>query len=188
MTASTSMSLFHQWLMADPAGNTLPRAIVLHCNDSRTSDHLVEEIADYLNEYDDDGDSYWLPATSELVEKISCDTNHLKLLDIVKNDSIGSARSETGFQMILAALGRRGHAVYRSPCIPGDQAGTGHNFHAGVGPSGEVRGKCHVILDSELMERKCIAHTIADVFLEWIHCESRHNTPIREVGGYLRPV
>jgi hypothetical protein len=176
------MSVFHQWLLADPAGNALPRAIILHCDDSSACDHLVEEIADYLNEYDDDEDSYWLPATTELVKKISQDSNHLKLLGIVGNDRAGSDKCDTKLPAILSALGRRGHVILRAPGIPGDQAATDQNFHAGVSPSGNGREKCHLILNSELMNRKCIAHTICDVFLEWIHCETHRSTPIHDIG------
>ena len=75
MTASTSMSVFHQWLLAEPSRMASACAIILHCDDSTPYGLLIQNIADYLNEYDDDGDGRWLPATPDLVRKISLDAH-----------------------------------------------------------------------------------------------------------------
>ena len=62
------MSVFHQWLLLDPESATSAHAIVLHTPDTVPCDKLIQEICEYLNEYDDEGDGRWLPATDELVE------------------------------------------------------------------------------------------------------------------------
>ena len=172
MTASVSLSVFHQWLLADPASQTSACAIVLHIADSRPCDLLIQEITDYLNEYDDDGDGRWLPASPQLVEKISHDASHRRLLGLEEFSAPKADETET--RNILAALGKRGHVVFRSPGNSADEPGIANAFHAGVGSSGEITGDCHLIVNPELMDQNSIAHVIGDVFLEWLHWQSRH--------------
>jgi len=179
MTASTSMSVFHQWLLADPASKTSACAIILHIADSRPCGLLIQEITDYLNEYDDDGDGRWLPATPELVEKVAKDPNHRRLLGMGENALGTECGSE--LQQTLSALGQRGHVVFRSPGAPDESLNLANTFHAGVGRAGEIADECHLILNPDLMDQKCIAHVIGDVFLEWLHCETRRNAPIQDI-------
>ena len=179
MTASISLSVFHQWLLAEPASKASACAIILHGHDSQPFNRLILEIADYLNEYDDDGDGRWLPATEELVDKISQDANHRQLLGMEDQD--GSTDPANEFQKTLSALGQRGHVVFRSPGVPEDQLDLANTFHAGIGETGEIREKCHIILNPSLMDQKCIAHIIGDVFLEWLHCEMRRTAPIQDI-------
>lgn len=181
MTASTSMSVFHQWLLADPASKTSACAIILHISDSRPCELLIQEITDYLNEYDDDGDGRWLPATTELVEKVARDPNHRRLLGMNERalGLPGDPRPE--LHKTLSALGQRGHVVFRSPGVPDEHLNLANTFHAGVGTAGEISNECHLILNPELMDQKCIAHVIGDVFLEWLHCETRRNAPIQDI-------
>jgi hypothetical protein len=181
MTASVSLSVFHQWLLADPASKTSACAIVLHIADSRPCDLLIQEIADYLNEYDDDGDGRWLPASPQLVEKISQDANHRRLLGVtvISEDKVDQPHAET--RNILSALGRRGHVVFRSPGPADEQPGIANAFHAGVGTPGEINGQCHLILNPELMDQSCIARVIGDVFLEWLLWQSRPHESIRDI-------
>lgn len=179
MTASISMSVFHQWLLADPTSQTSACAIILHGDEALANDHLIHEIADYLNEYDDDGEGRWLPTTAELVEKISQDPSHRRLLGMPENGAANACRSE--FQNTLAAIGQRGHVVFRSPGIPEQELNLSKTFHAGVGGPQDIQQKCHLILDPDLMDQKCMAHIIGDVFLEWLHCESRRNGPIQDI-------
>jgi hypothetical protein len=181
MTASTSMSVFHQWLLADPASKISACAIILHITDSRPCDLLIQEITGYLNEYDDDGDGRWLPATQELVAKVARDPNHRRLLGLKENALDQPDDSRPELHKILAALGQRGHVVFRSPGVPDETLDLANTFHAGVGASGEIRDECHLILNPELMDQKCIAHIIGDVFLEWLHCETRRNAPIQDI-------
>jgi len=181
MTASISMSVFHQWLLADPARMTSAFAIILHIPESRPCELLIQEMSDYLNEYDDDGDGRWLPATPELVEKIARDPGHRRLLGLPENAEIKSAGSEPNPVAALSALGQRGHIIFRSPGLGDEELGLENTFHAGVGSIGEIKDECHLILNPELMDQKCIAHIIGDVFLEWLHCDARRGPAIRDI-------
>ncbi len=89
--------------------------------------------------------------------------------------------SRTEFIKTLTALGQRGHVVFRSPGIPTQNLKLANTFHAGVGQGHDITEKCHLILDPDLMDHKCIAHIIGDVFLEWLHCEMRRNPPIHDI-------
>ena len=169
------MSVFHQWLLADPASKASACAIILHGVDARNSTRLIIDVAEYLNEYDDDGDGRWLPATADLVAKISKDPNLRRLLGM---EETGSDSPEE-YRKTLTALGQRGHVVFQSPEPAADQLDLASTFHAGVGHG--ITGRCHVILDPELMGPKCVAHVIGDVFLEWLHCETRRNPSVRDM-------
>ena len=175
------MSVFHQWLLADPASQTSACAIILHGNASLADDHLIKEITEYLNEYDDDGDGRWLPATEELVEKIAKDPSHRRLLGMNGNGLSDPRELRNEFTKTLTALGQRGHVVFRSPGVPDHELSLVNTFHAGVGSAADIHDKCHLILNPELMDEKCIAHIIGDVFLEWLHCEMRRNAPIHDI-------
>ena len=181
MTASTSMSVFHQWLLADPASKASACAIILHIADSRPSDLLIQEITDYLNEYDDDGEGRWLPATPELVEKVARDPSHRRLLGLSDSPPADPDDPTPELQKTLRALGKRGHVVFRTHGITDESLETGNHFHAGVGTAGEITSECHILLNPDLISQSCIAHIIGDVFLEWLHCESRRNAPIQDI-------
>lgn len=181
MTASTSMSVFHQWLLADPASKASACAIILHGDDSSPFARLIEDIAEYLNEYDDDGDGRWLPATHEMVEKISRDANHRRLLGMDEAGTGADLNEAREFQKTLTALGQRGHVVFRSPGIPAEELNLANTFHAGVGNAREISETCHIILNPDLVDLKCVAHIVGDVFLEWLHCDMRRCSPIQDI-------
>ncbi len=177
MTASTSMSVFHQWLLADPTSKTSACAIILHCDEKFPYAKMIEGIATYLNEYDDDGDGCWLPATPELVTKVARDPNHRRLLGLSEPQN----PPESGHPRTLAALGQRGHVVFRSPGVSVHALNPANTFHAAIGTLNQLPATCHLALNPELMDQKCIAHIIGDVFLEWLHCEMRRNAPIHDI-------
>jgi hypothetical protein len=181
MTASTSMSVFHQWLLADPMSQTSACAIILHGNEALTDDYLIREITEYLNEYDDDGDGRWLPATNELVDRIARDPSHRRLLGMPENGTPRDMDPKAEYLKTLTSLGQRGHVVFHSPGVPDQELNLANTFHAGIGGAAEITEKCHLILDPDLMDHKCISHIIGDVFLEWLHCESRRNAPIQDI-------
>jgi hypothetical protein len=181
MTASTSMSVFHQWLLADPASKASACAIILHGDESSPFNRLIQDVAEYLNEYDDDGDGRWLPATAEMVEKISQDANHRRLLGMDESGFPNDADPQVEFQKTLTALGQRGHVVFRSPGVPAENLNLANTFHAGVGNPRNIPETCHLVLNPELMDQKCIAHIVGDVFLEWLHCEIRRCAPIQDI-------
>lgn len=180
MTASISLSVFHQWLLADPASRASAWAIILHGDDACISSELIQEIAGYLNEYDDDGDGRWLPATRELVEKITRDPSHRRLLGM-EEFAVGNGKSEQDLQETIAALGRRGHVIFNAPLDPGSALDLPGAFHAGIGPASGISQACHVILNPELMGRMSLAHIIGDVFLEWLTKEIHRNPPIQDI-------
>jgi len=179
MSVSTSLSVFHQWLLADPASKASACTIILHCDDSWPCARLIQDLADYLNEYDDEGDGHWLPATPDLVAKISRETSHRRLLGLQEITHPGDPATE--HRQTLSGLGQRGHVVFRSPGLSDEDLNLANTFHAGIGRHREIPEKCHLFLNSELMDQKCIAHIIGDVFLEWLHCEMRRGTPIHEI-------
>lgn len=181
MTASISMSVFHQWLLADPASTASAYAIILHIADSRPCELLIQEISDYLNEYDDDGDGRWLPATPELVAKVARDPSHRTLLGLPETPNIKSTGPLPDISGTLSALGQRGHVVFRSSGASDEELGLANAFHAGVGTAGEIQDECHLVLNPELIDQKCIAHVIGDVFLEWLHCETRRGSAIQDI-------
>jgi hypothetical protein len=169
------MSVFHHWLLADPAGITPACAIVIHGEDNHETARLIPDIARYLNEYDDDGDGRWLPVSDELVEQIARDANHRRLLGLAE----ASADPARTFRDILAALGRRGHVVLGCHGPGSDKPDPANTFHAGVGH--RIRNRCHVIVDPALVDSRCVAHIIGDVFLEWLHCETRRDASISDI-------
>jgi hypothetical protein len=181
MTVSTSMAVFHQWLLADPASKAPACAIILHCEDSWPCARLITDIANYLNEYDDDGEGHWLPATPDLITKISHESSHRRLLGPQESSPAATSDPHTEHRQTLTDLGQRGHVVFRSPGLPDEYLNLPNTFHAGIGRHREIPEKCHLFLNSELMDQKCIAHIIGDVFLEWLHCEMRRGTPLHEI-------
>lgn len=179
MTASVSMSVFHQWLLADPSSASPACAIILHIPGSRPCELLIQEISDYLNEYDDEAEGRWLPATPELVGKVARDPNHRRLLGMSENPT--GPQDETELHKTLAALGQRGHVVFRAPGVPGEGIKLSNTFHAGVGAAGEIHDECHLIINPDLMDQKCVAHVIGDVFLEWLLSETHRNSGIQDI-------
>ena len=173
------MSVFHQWLLADPTSAPPACAIILHIPGSRPCEHLIQEISDYLNEYDDEGEGRWLPASPELVEKVSLDPSHRRLLGM-DDGPVGQPR-EPELLKTFAALGQRGHVVFRAPDSGGEGFKLSNSFHAGVGSTGEINDECHLILNPDLMGQNCIAHVIGDVFLEWFHCEGHRDQDIQDI-------
>lgn len=176
MTASHSLSIFHQWLLAKPSGRTPVRTIMLHGDPAVFSDRLIEEIADYLNEYDDDDAGCWLAATSDLVLQVAEDEHLRQLLGMADPCPNCPPSSSCGVRKILAALGQRGHVIFRGSTPPDKKLELPHAFHAGIGNQSGHAMKCHLVLNPELMDPGSLAHIIGDVFLEWLHREL-HRVP-----------
>lgn len=174
MTAFNSLSIFHQWLLAEPSGLAPVRTIMLHGDATVFSDRMLGEIADYLNEYDDDDAGCWLAATSGLVRQVSEDEHLLQLLGIAEISPPDSARQ---IRNTLVALGRRGHVIIRAVVPPDKELVLPHAFHAGIGNQFDDAVKCHLVLNPELMDPASLAHIIGDVFLEWLHRELHRVAP-----------
>lgn len=169
MTAATTISFFHQWLLAPPANPDSACAIMLHGDSAPLCERLLIEITDYLNEYDDDGEGRWLAACPDLIRKISADVSHRQLLGL--HDAPPCDNNEPEDITILRLLSARGHVVLLAPDAVEIPLELPNTFHAGVGGGWGTLGACHLILNPKLMDRKCIAHIIGDVFLEWRHCD-----------------
>ncbi len=155
-------------------------AIILHCDAAVPCSRLIQDIADYLNEYDDESDGSWLPACPQLVSKISRGVNHRRLLGMAAPpaepcDWLAEDRQT------LTRLGQRGHVVISAPADPAHDLQLSHSFHAAIGCSGEILEKCHLFLNFRLMGQNCIAHVIGDVFLEWLHGDLRRSSKLHEI-------
>lgn len=186
MTTFPSMSVFHQWLLAGPACIDPACTIIVHLADGSPCGQLIREITDYLNEYDADAEGRWLPATPELVDKITCDPNHRRMLGLQENPTIDPEGSSIEHLNTLAALGQRGRVVFSAPGVSDESLHLGKSFHVGVGKAWAIHNKCHIILDSELMDQQCIARIIGDVFLEWLHCGAQSSQSIEQIRKITR--
>ena len=175
---TNSLSTFHQWLLSPPVGQTATRTIVLHGEPRVSGDHLVEEIAGYLNEYDDEGAGCWFAATSDIVLQIAENSGLRRLLGMESPCPNCPPTGPCGIGKTLTALGKRGHVVLLSKTSPGKHLDLPDAFHAGIG-DGVAKGlKCHLVLNPELMQPKTIAHIVSDVFLDWRHEESQPDTSL----------
>lgn len=177
MISTNPLAAFHQWLLAPSNTPDPSRTVVIHGDPRFSKDQLIEEIADYLNEYDDDGAGRWLAATSALVIQISEDPGLRKLLRMDAPCPNCPPTGPCGIRKTLTALGLRGHVVFRSD-IPEDKTlKLPEAFHAGIGPGTGKRVKCHLVLDPDLVRPKTMAHIVSDVFLDWRNAETRGITP-----------
>ena len=169
MTAINPLSTFHQWLLAEPNGAASACAIILHGDSPMFSERFIAEIADYLNEYDDDGAGHWLSATTRLVSQITDSPELRRLLGIdetrAKNQPAGSCRVNN----TLDALGHRGRVIFQAPSTVGDPVQLTRAFHVGIGTGIPDASQCHLILNPELMDSDLVARVIGDVFLEWLN-------------------
>lgn len=182
MTVSNSLSIFRQWLFTEPSGHAPNRTIMLHGDPAVFSDRLIEQIADYLNEYDDDDAGCWLAATSDLVLHVSEDEHLRQLLGMGAPCPNCPPSSSCGVRKIHAALGQRGHVILRESNPPDKKLLLPHAFHAGIGNQTGHTMKCHLVLNPALMDPGSLAHIIGDVYLEWLHRELRNIPPTRAPG------
>ena len=177
MMVTNSLSAFHHWLLTLPVEQSASRTIVLHGDPDTSSNHLVGEIAGYLNEYDDEGAGRWFPATSEIVMEVAENPGLRRLLELGDPCPNCPPTGPCGIGKILTALGKRGHVVFLSRTQLGKRLELPEAFHAGIGRKIETDVKCHLVLNPELMQRTSIAHIISDVFLDWRHEEALRETP-----------
>lgn len=173
---TNSLSSFHQWLLAQPDDFAASRTIVLHGDSCFSCDPLIDEIAGYLNEYDDEGAGRWLPATMDFVNQVSENPDLRKLLGMADPCPNCPPTGPCGIRKTLTALGRRGHVVFRSVTPAGKTLELPDAFHAGIGDGIGEGLKCHLVLNPELVQPKSIAHIISDVFLDWKHEETRRGS------------
>lgn len=169
MIANNSLSTFHQWLLAEPSEPAPARTIILHGDSTVFSDRLIEEIATYLNEYDDDGAGRWLAAHSDLVRQVSGNSNLRQLLGMAECGENSPLDGPSDLRKTLTGLGQRGHVIFRASAPPAKVLELPEAFHAGIGNGLGPTRKCHLVLNPDLMDPGSIGHIIGDVFLEWLH-------------------
>jgi hypothetical protein len=169
MTATHPLSCFHHWLLASSAPPCPSRAIVLHGGSAASLDSLVGEIAEYLNEYDADGDGRWLAVTSGLVRSIAESPDSRRLLGMPETCSDSSSESPCDLRRTLTALGSLGHVVFRSDTLQEKPLDLPAAFHAGIGSEQCGSEECHLVLNTDLVQPRNLAHIVSDVFLDWHH-------------------
>lgn len=173
MTASSTLSGFHQWLLSEAPALHCARAVVIHGEPGEALEIIVSEVAEYLNEYDDACEGRWLAATSELVGRIATDTANQRLLGLKVGVDEVPADSTAVQRDVWDAISSRGHVVLAAPATTAPAAETAEAFHVGVGCSADLVGRCHMTLNPARIEPSCIAHIVGDVFLEWRDCSVR---------------
>lgn len=176
MIATNSLSSFHHWLFSQPDESVPSRTIVLHGEPQVSTDHLVEDIAGYLNEYDEEGAGRWLAATSEIVVRVSANPDSRKLLGMADPCPNCPPDGPCGIRKTLNSLGLRGYIIFRSATSAGKVLELPDAFHAGVGNRVGGGVKFHLVLNPELMPPRSMAHIIGDAFLDWRHEEARHGS------------
>ena len=158
---------FHKWLAAGSDGHAAPCSIFIHGEETPAKSILILQIAEYLNEYDDEGEGRWLAATDELVRKISGDSFLRQLVGLEYD--IASSRS--AFVKTFGAIASRGHVVAEAPPVTNLEFGMAHSFDVGLGDM--ELGNCHMVLNPEKIAPAHLAPIIGDVFLEWFHHDAR---------------
>lgn len=176
---SALVSEFCQWLLQDHSPKAKLTAIVLHGNPEIVSDALVEEISRYLNEYDDEAGGCWLGASRGLLGAIAADSNLTRMMDLggccgcrggcCSNPDESESRKQA---TILKALAARGHLVFRTPDAPLEMPPQTQAFHAGIGKRDDITERCHITVDTEMVETGRLPQIVADVYLEWNHSQS----------------
>jgi hypothetical protein len=177
MSSSLSLTLFHRWFLSEASENSSARTIILHGDTHNISENLSREIADYLNEYDDDEAGSWLAVESDLVHLIAQDSGLRFLLGMVDPCPKCPPTSACGLRKAYQALGERGHVIFRSISPPGKALDLPEAFHAGIGNQNDPTAKCHLVIDPDLIQTQSIAPIIGDVFLEWLHGNLRQSIP-----------
>lgn len=168
---------FHKWLTAGSEGLVAPCSILIHGEESPAKAVLIQQIAEYLNEYDDEGDGRWLAATDELIQRISADTFLRQLVGL----DYDIAGGRTAFVKTFSALASRGHVVALYPPALDHERGVTHTFDVGLGDM--PLDDCHMVLNPGKIAPAHLAPIIADVFLEWFHHDAR-----RGPESYQAPV
>ncbi|MCB1131597.1 MAG: hypothetical protein KDN05_10740 [Verrucomicrobiae bacterium] len=185
MTASSSLSGFHQWLLSETTNPACARPLMVHGDTGGPHDSIIPALAEYLNEYDDACDGRWLAATSDLISTIAADSANQRLLGLKVGVDEVPADGAAATREVFDALCARGHIVMAAgsgmPATDVTEA-----FHVGIGCSADLAERCHMTINPDRIERNCAAHIIGDVFLEWLNCSLRDNSEIRTMEEDLR--
>ncbi len=165
MKTCSPITDFHNWLNAKADRKGKAVSIFIDHEDTYSSEDLIQRIADYLNEYDDDGDGRWLAATHDLVRRVSSDPFLRQLVGLEYETPPGESSSSSNVERTYSALAHRGRVISRrSEAI---ERGAPEHFDVGVGDT--PLASCHLVLNPEKIRLEQMAPIISDVFLEWLH-------------------
>lgn len=169
MTLAKTLTAYHHWLLdgaPDDTGHL--HVIVLHGVENQGV--LSQQIAQYLNEYDSDGHGRWLAPTQELIETIAGDPSQRKLLGIEEACGKCPATSPCSQRKVMKGMARHSFVVLDSVHAAGAVEDLEGIFHISLTLD---HNDCHMRLNTEKFNPRCLAPIISDVYLEWIQCTFR---------------
>ena len=161
-TMCSSISTFCQWLLHDISGVEFPAAIVLQGDPDLINTALLEDIAVYLNEYDEEADGSWLGVSPDLLEDLHRDANMRSLLNLGELTD-----GDPDEAMILKRLAEHGNLIFVMPTGPVDLPEGMELFHVGIGRHQDIPGRCHMTIGPDMMATGRLPQIVADVYLEW---------------------
>lgn len=167
--ASSSITAFHHWLMAEDPQPFTACSIILHGSDGQAPGKLAADIATYLNEFDDDSVGNWLAFEPDLVEAIAGNPGDRRLLGLPDSGTL----SPCAIQQAIRAIAERGHAVLDTPLAAATTRDLRGAFHVALGLPADALDECHMILNARRFGPRCLAPVIGDTFLEWV-AQRRH--------------
>ena len=173
MPPTPSIAAFNQWLLAEKPDTTAACAIVLHASSDALDGELHQSIASYLNEYDEAADGRWLAVEGNLVQTIASDARIRRLLNIPEPAATDPAITPCSMKNTLRALAQRGHVVLDTPLASAATHNLPNTFHVAVGFPADGLSDCHMILNPDRFQHRCLPQIIGDTFLEWLNCRMR---------------
>lgn len=169
MTPARTLTDFHHWLLdGKPACTHNPRVIVLYGADPFPK--LGAAIAHYLNEYDDQADGQWMAMPPHLIDAIAADAAQRRLLGVDQTCEKCPPTGSCGLRKVIKGLALHGHVVLDSPHAGAATEKMDGVFHVSLGA---MHKDCHIHLNADRFEERCLAPIIADVYLEWLQCSYR---------------
>lgn len=173
MPPAPSIAAFNQWLLTEKPDTSPACAIVLHSTSDALDGTLHQSIAAYLNEYDEAADGHWLAMESNLVQMIAAEGRLRRLLGIPQPSGDNHATSPCSLKNTLRALAQRGHVVLDTPLAAAATHNLANTFHVAVGFPADGLSDCHIILNPDRFQHRCLPQIIGDTFLEWLNCRTR---------------
>jgi len=166
MSATSAITEFHHWLLdGKPDRFEHPHVIVLYGTENFPS--LARSLAHYLNEYDEGADGHWMDVQQSLVEIIAGDAAQRSLLGVDQSCGKCPPTGPCGMRKVIKALVQQGHVILDSPHAGAATEGIDGVFHVSLTA---FHKHCHIHLNAERFEGRCLAPVIADVYLEWFQC------------------
>lgn len=169
MSAVSNLANFHHWLLdGKPNALAYPQVIVLY--GASPYPQLSTAIAHYLNEYDDQANGHWICAHAELIETIAGDSMQRKLLGVDQTCEKCPPTGPCGLRKVIKGMAVRGHVIIESIHAAAATEGLDGVFHVSLSKGHK---DCHVHINAERFDERCLAPIIADIYLEWFQCSFR---------------